>query len=86
MRSRIGKSSSYTPKRRAAKVALDRGGRPAPAISQTQFRLHPSAALRRANQRGAIEITRGGKPLAIAVSVDEFVTLCVAYAMRSLDP
>lgn len=86
MQSHRRKSSSPTSKRHVAKVAFDRQGRPAPAIGQTAFLRHPSAALRRAAQRGAIEITRGGKPLAIAVSIDEFVTLCVAYTMRSLAP
>lgn len=84
MQSRRRKPSISTTKQQAAKVAIDRHGRPAPAISQTAFQRDPSAVLRRASQRGAIEITRRGRPLAIAVSIDEFVALCVGYTMRSL--
>lgn len=69
---------------RTTRRVLDRDGRPAKMVSARQLGTNTSAVLRQVKKTGAVAIAKSGKPVAVALSPDQFVTLCVAYATRAL--
>lgn len=78
-------ASSKKPKRlRHTKRVIDRRGQPAPMVTAKDFREHSGKVLRLAKQRGAVAISKGGKPVAVALAPDLFVNLCVAYATAAI--
>lgn len=69
---------------RRTKRVLDRRGRPALMVTTKELREHGGYVLRRANQRGAVAISKNGKPIAVALALDQFVNLCIAYATAAI--
>jgi hypothetical protein len=84
MQSKPRKSSVRAKHGRVSKQVIDRRGRPAPRVTAKDLRARSGEVLRMARRRGAVEISRGGKAVAVALAPDLFVDLCVAYAIRSI--
>lgn len=48
------------------------------------FTLHTGSVLRTTGRYGTVAITRNGKPVAVMVSADEFLAICVDFTTRSI--
>lgn len=53
----------------------DRYGGPAPTITVTEIRRHPGRFWKLADRRGAVGISRDGETLAVALSLEQFVSI-----------
>lgn len=53
-------------------------------VTAKDLQTRPATVLRMADQRGAVAISKSGKPVAVALAPDQFVMLCVAYATKAL--
>ena len=69
--------------RRTAKIR-DRSGQPVPMVSMREVGKHTGKVLRAAGRHGTLAVTRGGRPVAVMVSADEFLAICVDFTARSI--
>lgn len=58
----------------------DRRGKPAPAVTVAELRRRPGHFWKLTEQRGAVVISRDEQPLAVALSLDQFVSLLFGLA------
>lgn len=75
---RRGKHVRHTEK------VLDRRGKPAPIVTAKDLQMRTGSVLRMAKRRGAVAISRAGRPVTVALAPDHFVMLCVAYATKAV--
>lgn len=75
--------SSWKPLRTTRQV-LDRDGRQGPLVSMKALRENAGGVMTQARRRGAVAISRNGRPVAVVLAPDQFVSLCVAYTMRAM--
>ena len=61
---------------------LDRYGRPAPKVTTTSLRRRPGQFRKLVERRGAVILTQPGGPEAVALSLDEFVSLLLGLPRR----
>jgi len=81
-----GKTRGSKPRsrrRRTTKIH-DRSGQPLRLASMRDMAQHTGDVLRAASRHGTVAITRGGKPVAVMVSVEEFVAICVGFTTRAI--
>lgn len=69
--------------RRTTKIR-DRSGQPLQVVSTRDVAARTGATLRAASRHGTLAITRGGRPVAVMVSLDEFLAICVDFTMGSI--
>ena len=60
----------------------DRYGDPAPTVTVTEIRRHPGRFWKLADRRGAVGISRDGETLAVALSLDQFVSILFGTQSR----
>lgn len=60
----------------------DRYGRPAPRVTTTSLRRRPGRFWKLVERRGAVILTKPDGPEAVALSLDEFVTLLFGLPRR----
>ena len=61
---------------------LDRKGRAAPKVTTTSLRRRPGQFWKLVERRGAVVITQPDGPEAVALSLDEFVSLLFGISRR----
>lgn len=61
---------------------LDRYGQPAPKVTTTELRRRPGKFRKLVERRGAVILTQPGGPEAVALSLDEFVSLLLRLPRR----
>lgn len=82
-RAKAGRTSSRSRMRRTRRV-LDRHGRPAPMVTVRDMSKRTATLLRDIDRYGAVAIGKSGKPVAVAIAADHFVSLCIDYSLASI--
>lgn len=81
---RSRRSAAGARRLRKTRRVLDREGKPAPLVTLKDLRERTGTVLRQTDRCGAVAIAKGGKPIAVALAPDFFVSLCVDYACASI--